>query len=79
MTPFQILLLAILACFLLVILACLLKGWLTRKAVVVLTFVWTAATITVAWPESTSQVARSLGIGRGADLVSPAAEPLGQA
>lgn len=69
MSPFQILFLVFAACLFIGSLAVTFKGWFTRREGMVWAVIWLAAGITVTWPRVTAVVARTLGIGRGADLV----------
>ncbi len=45
------------------------KGWAGRREGPIWAAVWLAAGVAVLWPQVTSRVAKTLGIGRGADLV----------
>jgi len=69
LNPFQTILLVCIAALLVASVVALIRGWTGRRE----GFVWLAvcllAGVAVLWPDSTSVVARALGIGRGADLV----------
>ena len=45
------------------------KGWVTRREGIVWTVVWLTVVLAAAWPDVTTVIARSLGIGRGKDLI----------
>ena len=69
MNLFQIVLIVIVACLFTASLVAMLRGWATRREGVIWLSVSVAAGVAIVWPKITTQIARVLGIGRGADLV----------
>jgi len=69
MSVFQTVLLLIVGCVLAGSLVAMLKGWATRREGVVMSLIATIATVAVIWPAVTTKLARTMGIGRGTDLV----------
>jgi hypothetical protein len=68
MSPFQFVLLLVLAAALLSVIVVWLRGGLRSREALPITAVLIAAGFAVWWPDLTSIVARSIGIGRGTDL-----------
>jgi hypothetical protein len=68
-SPFQVLLLVCILMLLVASIVALIRGWTGRQAGVVWIVICLAAGVAILWPDSTSVLARALGIGRGADLV----------
>lgn len=69
MNPFQVVLIIIVALLLGGTLVAVFNGWATKREGVVWALVWIAAGVAVIWPQVTTHVARTLGIGRGTDLL----------
>lgn len=69
MSLFQIIALSIMGLLLALTLIALVRGWATRRESVLWSLVWIAAGAAIAWPNLTRDIARTLGIGRGADLL----------
>lgn len=69
MSPFQIILLTLIAALFAGSVLALVRGWFGRREGLIWLAIWLAAGVAVLWPEVTSIIARQLGIGRGADLV----------
>ena len=69
MTLFQLLLLPLVACLFFATLAAIFKGRATWREGGGWATLWLATGIAIAWPEVTMVAARTVGIGRGADLV----------
>lgn len=69
LNPFQLILLVAICALLLASIVALIKGWFGRREGLLWLAVWLSAAVAVLWPDITSHIARSLGIGRGADLV----------
>jgi hypothetical protein len=70
MNLFQWLAVPILALLFLRVVARLVRGERPRWWLLLSAAIWLTAAVTVSWPDLTTRVARVLGIGRGADLVS---------
>ncbi len=47
----------------------LLRGWAGKREGLIWAAVFLAALVAILWPGATSRVARTIGIGRGADLI----------
>ncbi len=69
MSPFQIVVITFSACLCLGSLVAMVKGWLRRQECLAWAALWLAAAVAVARPSLIGGIAKSLGIGRGADLV----------
>ena len=69
MNPFQVVLIIVVALLLIGTLLAVFRGWATKREGVVWALVWLAAGVAVIWPHVTTHVARTLGIGRGTDLL----------
>ena len=69
MSAFQIVSLSAVGLAGLAVFVGLARGGLRRRDALWLSLALVAAAVALAWPESTSAVARALGIGRGADLL----------
>lgn len=69
MSWFQVILMAIVAALLVVSIVAVLRGAATKRESLVWISLWLAAAVAIAWPSVTRDIARLLGIGRGADLV----------
>ncbi len=69
MTPFQVVALIVVGCLFVLTLLALLKGWTGRREGVAWLALWLMAGLAIAWPDSTTAVATTVGIRRGADLV----------
>jgi len=69
LTLFQQTLLAVVGLLLLGSVAALIRGWATRRESLIWAGICLAAGAAVLWPGTTSRIARTVGIGRGADLV----------
>jgi hypothetical protein len=68
-STFQLITLPALAVAALITIAAMRSRRLTGRAGAAWLFLWAGAAASVAFPESLAVIARSLGIGRGADLV----------
>ena len=69
MNLFQILAVAVVTCLFVLSLLAMARGWATRREGFVWAVVWLATGVAIARPGLTADVAKCLGIGRGADLV----------
>ncbi len=69
MNPFQIVALVLMAVLLAVTITAMVKGSATRREGFAWSLLWVATAIAIAWPGITGKFAKTLGIGRGADLV----------
>lgn len=69
MNPFQWIALVIVFLLILLTLMATVRGWISKRETVVWVMVWLAAGITLVWPKLTSIIAKTMGIGRGADLL----------
>lgn len=69
MNLFQILALLVVGSLLLVSLVAVVRGTIARRAGLLWVLVWLAAGVAIAQPEVTRVIAKTLGIGRGADLL----------
>lgn len=69
MTAFQVIVITISAALVIASLMAGARGWVSRREGAAWASVWLAVGVTVAWPRVTAIAAKSLGIGRGADLV----------
>jgi hypothetical protein len=69
LTLFQQTLLAVVGLMLLGSIAALIKGWATRREGLIWVGICLAVGVAVLWPSITSRIAKTFGIGRGADLV----------
>lgn len=69
MSLFQIVFIIVVACLLSAGLVALFKGWASRREGVIWTLVCLAAGVAILWPQTTTRLARVLGIGRGTDLL----------
>ena len=66
---FQILAVIVLGCLCVLTIVAAVCQWATRREAGVWVLIWLLAGVAVVWPGLTGRLARSLGIGRGADLV----------
>jgi hypothetical protein len=66
---FQIIVLAVLGSLLVLTVVAMVRRWVTRREGVAWTLVWLAASVAMVWPGILADLARGLGIGRGADLL----------
>lgn len=69
MSPFQYLALFVVVGLFVLSISAAVRGWATRREGVTWALVWLAATFAIVRPDATAEVAKALGIGRGADLV----------
>ena len=69
MTTFQLITLPALALAALMTLGTMRRGRLAGRAGIAWLLLWIAAAFAVAFPETLAVIARTIGIGRGADLV----------
>lgn len=69
MNVFQVIVLCVMAFLLIVDLVALARGWLTRKEAFVWGGICLIAAIAMDRPQFIQEIARALGIGRGADLI----------
>ena len=69
MNVFQVIVLCVLAFLLIVDLIALTRGWLTRKEAMTWGGVCLVTAMAIDRPQWIQQIARALGIGRGADLI----------
>lgn len=69
MNYFQILILTLIAAMVLASFVASLRGWASRREILIWLFVCLLGAIVTVWPSVTVKVANVLGIGRGADLV----------
>ena len=70
MTTFQLIALPLFSVLALSSLVQVIRGRGRRRVALAMALVWIVAGLAIAFPESTTAVARWLGIGRGADLVT---------
>jgi len=66
---FQIIALCVMGLLLALTLIALVRGWATRRESLLWSMVWIAGGAAISWPEMTKDIAKRLGIGRGADLL----------
>lgn len=69
MSLFQIIAMSVMGLLLALTLIALVRSRATRREGVLWSLVWIAAGAAIAWPNVTRDIARTLGIGRGADLL----------
>ncbi len=66
---FQIVAVSILVALLVLTIVASFRRWVNRREALSWGAVWVVAGVAVVWPEVTAVIARTLGIGRGADLL----------
>ncbi len=69
MNLFQIIILILIVAMVLAGFVASLRGWASRREILVGLIVCLAGAVVTVWPDVTVRIARFLGIGRGADLV----------
>lgn len=69
MNGFQILLITVIVMISVFTAAAAARGQIRKRIATFWLFVWSAAAVALAWPQSTALAAQALGIGRGADLI----------
>ena len=69
MNLFQIVFLVLAACLFVGSLVAAARGWATRREGLASALIWLVAAMAVAWPDTTTRLARFVGLGRGVNLL----------
>ena len=69
MNLFQIVFLVLAACLFVGSLVAAARGWATRREGLISALIWLVAAMAVAWPDTTTRLARLVGLGRGVNLL----------